>query len=219
MSYASAADVKAYSAVAEVLAKSDADLAKFVSRAERLINAFTRQNFNKSASKKILVDGTGSQRLPLPERIVTLSQMRFLEVSDGGAIIDASLVVTDVFINKGWVLIAGDEDVYLRRRIGKNYSDDGGIIFPLGKQNIELTGEFGYATVPDEVKDATCAIVERMIVNEASAKAKQSVFKSESIGDYSYTMADDANSIAALIPAEAKLLLKSFIKPILLARI
>lgn len=216
MAYATAAQVKAYSALAAIAAKSDSDLTtKYIPRAERLINAYTRQNFNLSASGAILVDGSGSERQPLTQRAVTVSQLRFLIVSDGGATIDSSLVVTDFFKNQGWWLIAGDDQINLRNRIGKNWPSDG-LVFPRGKQNIEITGTFGYATVPAEVTDATCLIAEMLIAGEADAH--DDVIK-EKIGDYSYEVSAKADSVSGLIPAEGKLLLRDYIKPMVLARI
>lgn len=219
MSYATAAEVRTFSGVTEVDAKSDSEINAVVARAERLINAYTRQNFNlTSPASPILVDGSGSVRLVLPQRIVTLSQLRFLIVSDGGTVDDAE-VVTDVFIDKGWYLIAGDEQIRLRQRLGKNYGNDAGIIFPCGKQNIEVTGTFGYSSVPSDVNQATCALVERIICNEGDIKAKNSIFKSEKIGNYSYEKADDSNSIKSLLGPEVQLMLRPYIKPVLLARI
>ena len=218
MAYASAADVKAYSTLALIAAQVDADLTtKYIPRAERLINSYCRQNFNLSASKTILVNGSGSTRQELSERLVTLSQMRFLSTTAGGATILSSVVIDDVF-NKGWWLEAGSENVPLRNRIGKEYRNEL-LLFPEGSNNIEITGTFGYATVPAEVLDAACAIVEAIVAQASNAAARSSGFKSEAIGDYSYDKGDNKMDRYQLIPGEARAILGPYMKPIMMSAV
>ena len=218
MAYVTAAEVKAYSSLAIVAAVVDADLTtKYIPRAERLINSYTRQNFNLSASKTILVNGSGSIRQELSERLVTLSQVRFLSTANGGATILSSDIITDIY-NKGWWLEAGNENLHLRQRIGKEYPNDS-MLFPQGSNNIEVTGTFGYATVPLEVNDATCAVVEAIVSQASSAPARTSGFNEESIGDYSYNKGERMDDGFSLIPPESRAVLAIYLKPILAATV
>lgn len=218
MAYAAAADVKAYSSLAVVTAVLDATLVStYIPRAERLVNSYTRQNFNLSASSTILVNGSGSTRQELSQRLVTLSQLRFLSTTDGGATVLASEIITDVY-NKGWWLEAGSENVPLRNRIGKEYRNEL-LLFPEGSNNIEVTGTFGYSSVPVEVKEATCAIVEGIIANLSGAGARTSGFQSESIGDYSYDKGSSKPDRFQSIPMDARLLLGPYMKPILMGAV
>lgn len=209
MAYATALDCKAISAIPAVQAKIDADLdTKYIPRAERIVNAWTRQNFNK-ATKTIRMTGSGSRIQVLPERLAVLTTVKFLELDSGGKTIVSEEEVDDVF-NRFWYMI-GEANFSTPRKRSKFGS------FPDMEDNIEVTGDFGYSTVPDEVRDATCLIVEKIIVDEASAVKKSGAFKSEKIGDYSYTLADtpksEGESVSRMIPPEAKLYLRAFQKP------
>jgi len=63
-------------------------------------------------------------------------------------------------------------------------------MWPSGRRNIEVSYQAGYATVPDDVKRA-CILTIRY---HAGIVAVSGAFKSESIGDYSYTIADGGSS-------------------------
>lgn len=205
MSYALPADCKAYTPNPAVQAKTDPELVALIARAERLIDAFTQNDFNLSASKTILIDGSGSRRMGLPERLVVLGELKFLQVDDGGSVITSSEVILDVF-NKEWSLISE-------------------FIFPIGEENISVTGTFGYATVPAEVQDATCSMVERIVLQENEGTFKAGTFDSEKIGDYSYRLRGTEGSAQKLtvaqrlLPEDSQLLLKNFIRPILMTAI
>ena len=81
-----------------------------------------------------------------------------------------------------------------------------------------MTGTWGYASVPAEVKDATCSIVEKIVAEEKDIKAKSSIFKREDIGDYEYEKFSRPGGRISVNDAEmtsfAMLLLRPFHKPI-----
>lgn len=217
MAYATASEVKAFSSIAAVDAKADADLTNtYIPRAERLINAYTRQNFNLSGATTIYVDGSGTQRLELPQRLVTLTQLRFVSRSgiDGVTVVGA-LDVTDV-LNKNWWLVLLDEPVRLRQRIGRSLP--GWLTFPVGNGNVEVVGTFGYSSVPTEVKDATMMVVEKIINEEGGTERLGSPYKREKIGAYEYERADK-QSRWSLIPEEARAILSAYVKPMIPAAV
>ena len=87
------------------------------------------------------------------------------------------------------------------------------------EDNIEITGDWGYSTVPAEVNNASCLMVEKIIVEELNKAAKSNEFKEEKIGDYFYRKfekpASAGEEVSRFIPTEAKLLLRNFHKPLL----
>ena len=205
MSYALPEDCKAYTPNPAIQAKTDPELVALIARAERIVNAFTKNDFNLSAEQTILVDGSGSRRLILPKRLVVLGELQFLQVDDGGAVITSSETVLDVF-NKQWSLVSE-------------------FVFPIGEENISVKGTFGYATVPPEVQDSTCSMVERIVLQENEGTFKAGTFDSEKIGDYSYRLrgtegaAQKLTASQRLLPEDAQVLLKEFIKPILMTAV
>lgn len=209
MAYALPQDCRDFSSLASVIAKTDPQLVILIARAERWINAFTKQNFNADV-KPLRVSGSGSRMLILPERLAVLTKVEFLDLDDGGAIVLSSEEIKDVF-NRFWYLVSDFTFRTPRQRLSFDR-------FPTAEDNIEITGTWGYSAVPAEVKDALCAIVEKIVAEEGSVETRTSTFKSEKIGDYSYTKEAPAittgQQVARMIPAEAQLLLRDFFKPI-----
>lgn len=62
--------------------------------------------------------------------------------------------------------------------------------FPTGKGNVVVEYDGGFDPIPGPVKRATILTLRRF----AEAARASGVYRSESIGDYSYTLADDARS-------------------------
>ena len=87
------------------------------------------------------------------------------------------------------------------------------------EDNIEITGDWGYSSVPAEVKNSSCLLVEKTIVEQNDKAKKSNAFKEEKIGDYFYRKFEKAGSaseeVSRFIPTEAKLLLRKFHKPLL----
>ncbi len=194
MAYATPAECKLFTALAKVQAKSDAELTALISRSERLINTYTRNDFNAFPAIIVLLDGTGSRRLPLEKRIEALSAVTFLTPNGADELLTAQeLAEIEAF---EWHLAAH-------------------LTFPAGIKNIKLLGDFGYTAVPQEVKDAICLLVETIVLRDKDAAHKGGTLKKEKIGDYSYELSDAAQGntgslSSSVIPAEARLLLRSF---------
>lgn len=133
-----------------------------------------------------------------------------------------SSVNIDQIFNKNWYLMADTEPVRARSRIGKQERLEDALIFPLGFENIELTGYFGYSSVPQEVKDAVAEVIERIVLREGAKTVKHGKFKKEKIGDYEYerfTDSDKETQRDSYISNLAKDYLRNYRKPILMARI
>jgi len=69
-------------------------------------------------------------------------------------------------------------------------------VFAKGTQNIEVTGIFGYSSVPKLVEELATLIVMRIMGEKGLINIG---LKSESIGDYSYTLKDNAYDITKAI--------------------
>ncbi len=209
MAYTTATECKAFSSLAEVAAKTDLQLDALIAKAEKIINAFTRQNFN-AVVKSIRISGTGSRMMMLPERLAIKTKVEFLELDDGGDVVLNREEIKDVF-NRSWYLISDFTFDVPRTRAAFGR-------FPSTEDNIEVTGTWGYASVPSEVKDATCAIVEKIVAEEKDIKAKSSIFQSERIGDYRYDKfaqpSGKVNDANAELTSYARLLLRPFHKPL-----
>lgn len=211
--YVTAAEVRTFSSVATLDALTDGQIDALVVRAQRIIDAYCQQTFALSSAGVIeKVNGSGSTIQKLSRRLVTLSLLRFLDIQNGDEVVSA-LEIEDVF-NKNWWLEAGDEKVPLRNRIGKDYQNNR-LCFPEGTNNIEITGTWGYSTVPDEVKDATCMVVESIFANQQSAGVMSNGFKREVIGDYEYEKDGSATDQFRLVIPEARMLLAAYKKPLI----
>ena len=79
--YATATVCKAATALADLLALGDAAVDKLIDRAERIVDAWTRQVFTKE-TKTLRVTGSGSQMLILPERLAVFAAVKFLDLDD-----------------------------------------------------------------------------------------------------------------------------------------
>lgn len=135
-----------------------------------------------------------------------------------------SSVNIDQIFNKNWYLLADSEPVRARSRIGKQERLEDTLIFPLGFNNIEITGYFGYASVPLAVRDAVAEVIEKIVVQEGSKIVKHGTFKKEKIGDYEYEIVGSGNTSAeggrdSMLSGAAKDFLRDYRKPILMGRI
>lgn len=203
MSYATPADCRAFSSFAAVTAKSDSELQALIDRAELIVNAWTRNDFNDDPGKTVNVNGSGSKFLYLPKRFRSLSAVRFLDRTLNQAQQDFTQPSL--------------EDLFLR---GNGWYIEALVVFPGGVENIELEGDAGYASVPDNVNKATCKVVEGYVLREKDGKFHGKALKKERIGDYNYELAG-ADGSASLdqeikieLPAEARMLLRDFKKPL-----
>ncbi len=75
--------------------------------------------------------------------------------------------------------------------------------FPKGTMNIKITGTYGWATCPEAIKQA--AIIMCRFENDGTLYNAAGDFKSEKLGDYSYTRMDTEKYLTGILQADRKL--------------
>jgi len=75
--------------------------------------------------------------------------------------------------------------------------------FPKGVRNVEVKGTIGHYTCPQAIKDA-CVILARH-ENDSTLYTSYSEFKSEKLGDYSYTRDDSQKYMTGVTEADLKI--------------
>lgn len=155
-------------------------------RVERLVNAATArveafcQRKFKKRTETVTLDGSYTPLLDLGAPIVAISAVS----------IDGTVQATTdytILANRGQLLRYG----------GWGYL----------AQSVVISGTFGYETVPDDVQEATLALVRFWYKGSGAGNEG---LKSESIGEYSYERFDPAVGGSADIPVEVQDLLSPY---------
>jgi len=105
------------------------------------------------------------------------------------------------------------DDISIKHKEGAGVSDPEylyrmrtkGALFPRGYSNVRVVGTYGWATTPEAVKQAAVIFCEAE--NDPTLYPK--TFKSEKIGDYSYTKADEFKWVTGIYDAD--LLLQNYV--------
>jgi len=105
------------------------------------------------------------------------------------------------------------DDISIKHKEGAGVSDPEylyrmrtkGALFPRGYSNVRVVGTYGWATTPEAVKQAAVIFCEAE--NDPTLYPK--TFKSEKIGDYSYTKADEFKWVTGIYNAD--LLLQNYV--------
>jgi hypothetical protein len=139
-----------------------------------LIDSYTQTSFTKSENEIIYIDGTGDNEIRLPKKIYNIKDVRTY---------DDSLVysLTDL-------LIVGNG-----RTIFSRTTD-----FQEGEYNIKITGDFGWATVPQDIINCLILLCNGnfCILDDEEVLTKiAGPFKSEKIGNYSYEIKQRLNTV------------------------
>lgn len=151
--YISIAELRAAPySITEIEATDDL-LTLFLDLTKNQILQLCNQRFDYD-DKTYIFNGTGHDTLWLPDRIICLSSVK----------IDGKAVSIDKFKLKDWFIVYEDWN------------------FPEGTNNIEITGTFGWTSVPTAIKRLQGRLIENMI----RPKKDKGQFRSESISDYSY---------------------------------
>ena len=133
-------------------AADDAKVQAALERACVAIDTYCRRNFHER-QETYRLDGTGRRLLFLDDRPV-------IEIERIAAD-DLELMPEDyrVYRDEGYVKLVGYTLDLFTRLAG---------VFPLGEQNIEVKGKFGFQAVPPEVKEACILIALDILKNRAS---------------------------------------------------
>lgn len=139
-----------------------------------IINSYTQTTFSSEVDKTIYVDGEGTNKLFLPERIYAIKS---ISTYDNSIIYDLKdLLITD----KNMAILS--------RKYNFDESD----------QNIKITGDFGWEAVPEDV--ITCLVLLcnshfYTIYDDDLYQKIAGPFSSEKIGNYSYQLRDRLNKV------------------------
>jgi hypothetical protein len=112
-----------------------------------MVRTFAERDFN-SASGTFTLDGTGTDALLLPQ----------LPVSAAGTVTVDGETVTDYVLNGNGILFRGSVSAE-----GASYS---GATWPAGRQNVEVTCDYGYASsdLPRDVRMVALSVAARIMV-------------------------------------------------------
>lgn len=141
------------------------------------IRNLTDQDFNPDSSQTtVTLDGHGGDALVLP-----LSPVTSTGVSAGTVLVDGG-TVTDYMISDSGLLIRGT--------VGERcwgWSPK----WPMGRQNVKVTYDHGYATinVPRDIRMVALSLAARLVL--------QGVAQSETVGDVSVTYGQAASELNA----------------------
>lgn len=151
---------------------SDDRLVVLIARASRLVDHWTGRTFAPT-SKTIKVDGTGRRGLLLDEAIISISEVHVLDAFGfGDSETFTDVVLTDLRIYNRHLteglLDPDDRDSPKIEFVWPNRWNFGGS-WPTGRQNIQITGVFGFTDpdgtpngkTPDLIQHATNLLVVR----------------------------------------------------------
>lgn len=168
MGFCSVDDINAFLGT-EILPE-DTQVLLAIEEASAVIKNYCNQDIEQVSDDTILVDGTGSPKLFLPELPVS----SITSVKIDGVLLDPTCY-------------ALAENGVLWRKYGK---------WTVGAQNIEVTYTHGYASIPEDVKGVCYRSASRLY--QAQLKAKRQDFvsglQSVSVGDWSETYEGDKGS-------------------------
>jgi len=133
-------------------AADDAKVQSALDRACVAIDSYCGRNFHKR-DETYKLDGTGRRLLFLDDRpVIEIERI---------AVDDLELRSEDyrVYRDEGYVKLVGYTLDLFTRLAG---------VFPLGEQNVEVKGKFGFQAVPHEVKEACILLTLDILKNRAS---------------------------------------------------
>lgn len=139
-----------------------------------VIDSYTETTFGSELDKTIYVDGAGTNKLFLFERIYNI---KFIATYDNSIVYD----LNDLLISDNNMSV-----------LSRKYN------FDEGDQNIKVIGDFGWESVPEEI--ITCLVLLcnshfYTIENEDLYQIVAGPFSSEKIGNYSYQLRDKVNKM------------------------
>lgn len=139
-----------------------------------IVRTVAEQTFNRVTGDQIALDGSGTDALLLPQ----------LPASNIGQVLVDGTAVSDY--------VLGDNGVLFRRGA---LPDAGALVWPTGRQNVQVTYDHGYTEVPRDVRMVALAVAQRLVV--------QGPFIEESLGDargkYAVASTDLTNGEKAIL--------------------
>lgn len=164
---------------------SEAERQEVIDRAEQLIENITKDYFYAKAFV-IYCDGNGKDKLflELVPHILSVSEVLLsgIELGSSWYTFDIDSVYLDP------EAVTGDELPELLLRLKYKTS-----LFPKGMGNVKITGTYGWSSCPVAIKRAAIILC-RYENDETLYDVHGGNLKSEKLGDYSYTVTDNAGS-------------------------
>jgi len=181
MAYVTKDQCKSFSSdIPEVANGTDDFLDARIIEAEFIIEYLTGQEFdsNETETEKTY-DGNGKDILFLRKRLYTLDAFTIDDVS----------YVTEIALeyDVDFACIKLDIDEASENRMKFFYGWSKGSFFPFATQNLGITGDWGWSSIPEEIKTLCKKLVENLAINRKNIRTVISPFMSERIGDYQYT--------------------------------
>jgi hypothetical protein len=140
-----------------------------LSNAEALVRTYCDQSFDLEEDDIVLLDGTGTRSLLLPQLpAIGVTSVSTFDDDD----IETQLDPTDY-------VLAGDNGILWR-----THRD----AWPRGIQNISVTYDHGFETLPSDLLNAIMVIASRGLSSSAGGEVQ-----AEAIGTYSVTYADSTS--------------------------
>lgn len=150
--------------------------------ASALVQGYTNRSFGLVEDEEVVLHGSGTQTLLLPEFPV-------LEVTDVTLLDSDGTMTTLVFWGAGPWGGATNPSIYYRLVAQQGILVRVDCIWPKGYANVLVTYTHGYAVIPDGIKAATCEIAARLEATTASV-GSSGLVTSETVGNYSVTYGD-----------------------------
>lgn len=159
-----------------------AEKVKIIAFAEELVDKILGRVFYAQPFR-LKLNGNGKNRLMLPtyEDIITISQIKLdgIELDPSWWTHDENSIYLDLTASGTYTSGYPWAEYYYRL----SEADERGI-FPRGYNNVEVIGTKGDSTVPQPIVEAIVKLIDR--INDGTFWTA-GLFKSETIGDYSYT--------------------------------
>lgn len=214
MAYPTVDECKAFSdGIVEVTGASDDAITGQINAAKNLIHIYCKQDFEENdleTTKKF--NGNDSDSIDLLPRCYSLT-----------SVIDSGYDFTDIIELKygnNYSYLEAIENIndlgprYRLRDTQKLYNKT----FVYGTNNIEVTGDWGWSSVPDDIKNICMELVERLMIKRLDVRQYASPFSSERTPDgYSYQRDD---KLSAIFDFEIKIRMNKYVwQPISIERI
>lgn len=167
-----------------------------VAGVDTLIESLSGRRFESETYTEQVVDGTGRQRLYLPNRPLTaVSEVRVSGEGVAGVNNSSDFDSSTIWnVNDDYVIDSLTQDERNQSLLVAVYG-----VWPLGIKNVRVTYTAGYTTVPADIKLAAYQIAARV----RNGRTRGGMIKSERMGDESYELFDDVSrSIADSVLAK-----------------
>ena len=144
-----------------------------INEAEQLLEKWTGRIFY-ARDLSLSLDGTGSEYLDL-RRYRPINSISSLSIDDEDIDVDTYIAIYE---DEGFLRIKREGwSVYQGNRLGY-------YAFTRGSQNIDVSGNFGYETVPAPIKK----VIRLMTIREIRPRDKVGKFESKHIGNFGYKL-------------------------------